>query len=281
MSSVRLTLLGTGGPRPDPRRHGPAVAVSIGGERLLFDAGRGVVSQLAAAGVPVAAVNPVFLTHHHYDHIGDLADVMLTSWISGRRRPLRVYGPEGTRDIVDALVERVYARDITWRSKGESYIGSWAPVEVTEVAAGLACDGGGWRVFAEVVEHGQAFRIPDFSWVPLGYRLECAGKVVAISGDTVECDGLDRLARGADVLVQCCYLADCEIVDDRTRHMARFIHTSSSRAGAVAARAGVKTLVLTHFRAKPDALLREVEKDVRAAFAGRLVLGEDLMEIDV
>lgn len=278
---MKLTLLGTGGPRPDPRRHGSALIVAVGDEHLLFDAGRGVVQQLVAAGVPPETVNPVFLTHHHYDHIGDLADVMLTSWISGRKRPLRVFGPDGTREIVDALVERVYAKDITWRSKGESYIGEWVPVDVAEVGAGLACDGGRWNVFAEVVEHGQAFRIPDFHWVPLGYRLEAEDKVIAISGDTVECEGLDRLARGADVLVQCCYLADCEIVDERTRHMAEHIHTSSSRVGKVAARAGVKTLVLTHFRQKPGAVLREIEQDVRRDYDGRLILGEDLMEISV
>lgn len=278
---MKLTLLGTGGPRPDPRRHGPALVVTIGDEHLLFDAGRGAVRQLVRAGVPPATVNPVFITHHHYDHIGDLADVMLTGWISGRKCPLRVFGPEGTRDIVAALVERVYAKDITWRSKGESYIGEWVPVDVTDVGGGPVVSTGRWAISAEVVEHGHAFQIPNFAWVPLGYRLEAEGKVVAISGDTVECDGLDRLARGADVLVQCCYLAECEIVDERTRHMARYIHTSSGRVGKVAARAGVGTLVLTHFRQKPDALLREIEKDVRADYTGRLILGEDLGEIDV
>jgi ribonuclease BN (tRNA processing enzyme) len=75
---MKLTLLGTGGPRPDPRRHGAAAVLQIGDEYLLFDAGRGVVLQLVAAGVPLERVSPIFLTHHHYDHIGDLADMILT-----------------------------------------------------------------------------------------------------------------------------------------------------------------------------------------------------------
>ena len=84
---MKITLLGTGGPRPDPRRQGPALVVAIGEERLLFDAGRGVAVQLLRAGVRLADVNPVFITHHHYDHIGDLGDLILSTWLEGRRQP--------------------------------------------------------------------------------------------------------------------------------------------------------------------------------------------------
>ena len=82
---MKLTLLGTGGPLPDPDRHGPAAILQIGNKYLLFDAGRGVVRQIVRAGIPLERVNPVFITHHHYDHIGDLADVILTSWLQGRK----------------------------------------------------------------------------------------------------------------------------------------------------------------------------------------------------
>ena len=70
-------------------------------------------------------------SHHHYDHIGDLADVVLTGWLQGRRRPLRVVGPPGTESIVTALVDRVFDRDIAFRSQGEHAI-PWAPVGSTE-----------------------------------------------------------------------------------------------------------------------------------------------------
>ena len=66
---MKLTLLGTGGPLPDPTRHGSAAVLQIGDARLLVDAGRGVVLQLARAGIPVDTVGPVLVTHHHYDHI--------------------------------------------------------------------------------------------------------------------------------------------------------------------------------------------------------------------
>ncbi len=67
--SPSVTLLGTGSPIPDPRRHGPATLLQVGGRPLLFDAGRGVVLQLLRAGVSLAEVDTVFITHHHYNPI--------------------------------------------------------------------------------------------------------------------------------------------------------------------------------------------------------------------
>ena len=93
---MRLTLLGTGGPRPDPDRQGPATLLETDGLALLFDAGRGVATQLARAGVTPEHLDAVFLTHHHYDHIGGLGDALMAAWNNGRDRRLPAYGPHGT-----------------------------------------------------------------------------------------------------------------------------------------------------------------------------------------
>ena len=278
---MKITLLGTGGPRPDPARQGSSLVVNVGDEQLLFDCGRGAVTQLVRAGVPLAQVNPVFITHHHYDHISDLGDVILSTWLQGRPGALRVYGPAGTAEIVTALIDRVYAKDIRFRAEGEPAVGGWKPVEVRETGAGLVCEGEGWQVYAEFVEHGQGLGIPDFDWTTLGYRLEAEGKTLAISGDTVPCAGLERLARGADALVLCCYLAASEVVDAHTERLTRYLFPSSKQAGKIAASAGVKTLVLTHFRQKPESLMREIQEDVRRDFDGEVILGSDLLEIEV
>ena len=218
---MKVTLLGTGGPRPDPDRNASSLVVRVADARLLFDCGRGTVQQLLRAGVPLAAVDPVFVTHHHYDHIGDLHDVVLSSWLEGRPGKLRIYGPKGTSAIVSGLLDIVYAKDIRFRSEGEPAVGGWKPVEVEEVDGGWVLEEGEWKVLAEFVEHGQGLGIPNFEWLTLGYRVESQGKVLAISGDTVACDGLVRLARGADVLVQCCYLADAEITNAHTQRLTR------------------------------------------------------------
>jgi ribonuclease Z len=72
-----ITLLGTGGPRPDAARGATALLIEAGEDVILIDAGRGVVRQLAALGVALDRIDPVLVTHHHYDHIGELHDVIL------------------------------------------------------------------------------------------------------------------------------------------------------------------------------------------------------------
>ena len=111
---MRITLLGTGTPAPLPHRMGPATLVTIGDEHLLFDAGRGVTTQLVRAGVALERLGPIFLTHHNYDHINNLGDLLLTAWHAGHRPSLRVVGPQGTNAIVGALLTQVYAREITF-----------------------------------------------------------------------------------------------------------------------------------------------------------------------
>jgi len=278
---MKLTLLGTGGPLPDPTRHGPATALQIGDACLLFDAGRGAVLQLVRAGIPVERVHPIFVTHHHYDHIGDLADVILTGWLQGRRCPLRIVGPPGTTSIVTALIDHVFEKGIAFRSLGEVAV-SWTPVDSTEVTRGLVYDGGNCRVFAEIVVHGHGLGFPtafERRWVCLGYRVEAEDKVVAISGDAVACEGLDRLARDADALVQCCYLARPEISTPSFVRLARDTIACADTVGGIAKQARVKKLVLTHFRAMSEAMMRSIAEDVALDFEGPVVLGTDLTEV--
>jgi ribonuclease BN (tRNA processing enzyme) len=279
---MKLTLLGTGGPRPDLDRHGPAAMLQIGDEYLLFDAGRGVVRQIVRAGVPLERVNPVFITHQHYDHIGDLADVILSSWLLGRRHTLQIFGPPGTTSIVTALLGQVYDKDIEFRAKGEPVLGGWQPVESADVMRGLVHDGGTWKVFTDVVIHGHGLNLPDafkHRWVCLGYRVEAEGKVIAISGDGVASAGLDRLARDADVLLQCCYLARSEITTPYLKHLAKYTLACADTVGKIAHKARVKKLVLTHFRQKPETVMREVATDVAGDYDGPVVLGRDLTEV--
>ena len=282
---MKVVLLGTGGPRPDPRRNATTTLIRHGDENILFDAGRGVAVQLVKAGVPLSAVNPVFITHHHFDHIGDLYDVMLATWMAGRKDALQIYGPPETERIVNTLVTQVYDKDIYWRAAGEPALGGWKPVVAKDVIAGPVVDVGRWRVRAETVNAWRWPRHPaDFlrRWTCLGYRFEADGKVIAISGDTIACEGLDRLASGADVLVQCCYLASAEIDSEHFRRLSRHTLACADSVGKIAAKAGVKTLVLTHHRLRAnDDMLERVAEEVARDFKGRLIVGRDLLEIDV
>jgi ribonuclease Z len=282
---MKVVLLGTGGPRPDPLRNASTTLIRIGNENILFDAGRGVVLQLVRAGVPLAEVGPVFITHHHFDHIGDLYDVMLATWMHGRAAPLAIYGPPETERIVDALLGQVLDKDWKWRSMGEPTFGGWKGASVTDIVPGPVLDTGRWKISAERVVHGDGLGFPPAfldRWLCLGYRFEAEGKVIAISGDTVACEGVERLARGADVLVHCCYMAEAEIENEHFRRTSQFTLAAGDTVGKIAARAGAKTLVLTHHRPRRDQRMLDVlAEEVARDFSGRIIVGADLTEIDV
>ena len=279
---MRIILLGTGTPLLELKRQASALLIETGDVKLLFDAGRGVTTQLVSAGVYPQQVDCIFITHHHHDHIGNLGEFLLSAWHNGRESPLNLYGPPGTAEIVAALFDQVYARDIAFALFNEQgLVDIRELVQVKQVTPGLVYTGDDLKVRTEYVDHGNRLGLSRERWPCLGYRVEAEGKVIAISGDTVACDGLDSLARGADVLVQCCYLAEDEITHPEFERLAKYVIASSKQAGQIAARNHVKKLVLTHIRPKSEAMLHSMMEDVRREYDGEVYLGKDLMTIDV
>jgi ribonuclease BN (tRNA processing enzyme) len=275
--STRVVLLGTGTPNPDPERAGPAVAVVSGGRAYLFDCGTGIVRRAAAAarrGIPaLAAANLgiVFLTHLHSDHTLGLADLLLTPWVMERRTPLEVYGPPGTRALVDRLLE-AYADDVRIRLEGlepDKHDG-WRAV-VHEIAPGVA-----YRDRHVTVK---AFAVPHANYEPgraLGYRIETADRAIVISGDTRPSDAVVEHCAGCDVLVHEVYSA--RGFRNRTPEWQRYhadAHTSTDELAALASRARPNLLVLYHqlfMGTAEDSLVQEV----RRGYPGAVVSGGDL-----
>src|SRR5918999_4420656 len=141
--STRVVVLGTGTPNADPDRSGPGVAVVRGGDAYLVDAGPGVVRRAAAAhrgGVAALAADRlrvVFLTHLHSDHTLGLPDLILSPWVLERTEPLEVYGPPGTREMVDHLLA-AYRADVRNRIDGlEPANETGWKVNVHEVSPGV------------------------------------------------------------------------------------------------------------------------------------------------
>ncbi len=287
MTRVILTTLGTGTPRPEPRRHATCVLLTIGDEHLLFDCGRGAVLQLAKKKIDWARLSRLFITHHHIDHIGELPDLLITSWINGRTEPMRIVGPPPTKSVVSRFID-IYARDLKFRevefaSNGRPELANFAAPEVREVIEEIAAEGPGWTVRSFEVNHGtdqfdQSFRK---KWICLGYRIEIGNKVVAISGDTIPCDGLLRLADGADLLLQCCWLPSRELTNDYLKAVAHHTLACSDVVGKIARQAKVKRLVLTHTRAVTSASIAAIIEDAKRDFDGSIAVAEDLDEFEI
>lgn len=280
---MKLHLLGTGTPILDEYRPATsAFLVEVGAEILLFDAGRGTTMHLLKQGFTPVDLAAIFLTHHHYDHICDLGEILMAAWHNGRTTPLTVYGPHGTADIVDALLNRVFARDIAFsRFLDPTGVDIHDVVRVTEVTGGWYYATDTWSIAAEFVNHGNTLGFTTEAWPCLGYRLEAESKVLAMGGDAVDCVGIRKLAKDADALLLSCYLAEEEIALLGFAEMATHVIATSGAVGKIAKEAGVQQLILTHFRKKSAARMRTLIDEVQKDFAGNLQIGEDLMVVQI
>jgi ribonuclease Z len=274
---MEIVLLGTGCPQCDPDRRGPATLVRAGGASLLVDCGSGVTQRLVEAGTPGAALDALFLTHLHTDHLVDFYQLVISSWHQGRDRKQRIFGPPGTRAFVEGTMA-LWSVERAQRIAHEKRPSIAAfEMDVTEIAAGEAVEIGGARVTAVAVAHQPVANA-------YGFVVEAGGRKAALSGDTAYCPALIEAARGADILVHECFVhAEMKPVPGvrsaETIAAVRAYHTTPAEAGRVAREADVKCLVLNHFvPAKFDR--GGVLDEIRREFAGPVVVGEDLMRYD-
>jgi ribonuclease Z len=273
--ALRITLLGSGsGPPVRLRQFGASTLVEAGGTRLLFDCGRGATIRLTQAGIPIGSIDRVFLTHLHSDHVMQIPDLLLAGWVgpTGRKTPLEVWGPAGTRDMMSAM-EKAFAFDIHMRRDvDEKLPAAGIGVLSHDIHEGVVFDEDGVKVTAFLVDHGPV--APAF-----GYRVDYRGRSVALSGDTRASENLVKFAAGVDVLIH-------EAVDPVAQRAAsvnpalteRILahHTTAEEAGQVFARVKPRLAVLSH-AVDSEALIAQTRKH----YTGPLQGPEDLLLIDV
>ena len=263
--ALRVLACGTASPLPHPTRAKPCVAVFAAGRFWVVDTGPGSWNRMALLRVDGARIGGVLLTHFHSDHIGDLGEFDLNTWVMGRSAPLRVYGPPGVERVV-AGFEEAYALDAQYRiaHHGPELFSDAVERLEPHTIAGPA-DGGG----PAVVLDADGLRITAFavSHDPVkpayGYRFDYGGRSVVVSGDTAKSPGLIAAARGADVLVheaQSDHIvamigaAATAVGRDRIAKIMHDIpsyHTTPVQAAESANEAGVKLLVFYHLNPPP------------------------------
>lgn len=275
---MRVTLLGTGCPVVDLKRAGPATLVDHAGDSVLVDCGAGVTHRLLEAGHPGRELGALFLTHLHSDHIVDLFQLVISSWHQGRARPWRVFGPPGTRHYVSGLMA-LWKPELEQRIAHECRPSSSAlEVEVIEFSDDEEIAIGALNVRTVRVDHAPVRHA-------FGFVFEAPGQRAVVSGDTRRCAALIEAARGADLLVHEVFVhREMKIIEGvRTQqgvdNVASY-HTLSSEVGGIARDAGVRALALTHF-VPPGADRAQLLAEVRSDFQGPVLIGEDLMSIDL
>jgi ribonuclease BN (tRNA processing enzyme) len=274
-SRAQVVLLGTGAPRPDPDRSGPAVAIVVNDTVYLVDCGPGVVRRAAAAekngisALHFTNLKIVFITHLHSDHTLGYPDLIFTPWVMGREAPLTAYGPRGLKRMT-ADIEKAWQKDIAVRRRGlEQANATGYKVVVHEISPGVIYRDANVTVTAFLVKHGtwdQAF----------GFRFDTPGRSIVLSGDTAPTDAVVKACNGCDVLLHEVYNPHGDEL--KTPHWKQYFqsfHTSPEELGDIARRAHPKLLVLYHqvFEKLPE---EDLVEQVRKAYVGSFVSGRDL-----
>ena len=273
---MKITLLGTGSPIPDPNRSGPASLVQSGDAHLLIDAGRGVVTRLVGAGLFPFMLSGVLITHLHSDHIGDLNDIITTTWVmAGDDMDLKIYGPAGTKALVAAALTMLEL-DISYRVTHHDSMTHGPSVSVIEISAGDSFEIAGLSVEAAATDHRPV--APT-----LAYKISDATHSVVMAGDGIPCDSLDEPLAGASAYVQSVIRDDLvrAIPVPRMQDILDY-HSTALQAGETAAKAGIETLILTHYVPAPAPGNEHEFTEIAAqAFSGRIEAGPDLTVIDL
>lgn len=273
---MKITLLGTGSPIPDPNRGGPSSLVVSDNTTVLVDAGRACVQRLVGAGVFPAFLNAVVLTHLHSDHISDLNDVITTHWVmSGPNAALPIYGPPGTERMVAATLEML-RHDVQYRIAHHDDLNHAPNVPVTEVAPGDTFQVGTLHFVVGATDH----RPVEPS---VGFRITDGTHTVVMAGDGVPASTLDELLVGADAYVQTVVRDDLvqAIPNARLQDILDY-HSSVIQAAQTAQRAGVSHLVLTHYVPAPfPGTEMEWASGAREHFSGTIVAGPDLTTLEL
>jgi len=299
---VKLVFLGTSGSIPTVERNLPAIAFRRDRELLLFDCAEGTQRQMARAGLSMARLKMVFLTHFHGDHFLGLPGLVQTMALMNRADELDVFGPPGTVELVEKLLGlgyytltfQVRAHDLEpgeeLRRQGYSVQTCEVEHTIQSLAYALVEDPRPGKFYPEKAIELGVKEGPDFSRLRAGQSIRLPGgqvvkpeqvmgpprpgcKVV-YAGDTRPCERVVELARGADVLIHDCTLAN-ELLDKAIESG----HSTPWEAAEIAKKAGAKQLVLIHIspRYVDDAVLL---KEAQQVFPN-VTVAKDLMELEV
>jgi ribonuclease Z len=301
--SLTLRFLGTSASRPTVERNVSSLAVIREGETLMFDCGEGTQRQMMRYGISFALCD-IFFTHMHADHMLGLTGLLRTLALQGRTEPMNLYGPVGS--------EKLLWRAITLGSERQHF-----DVKITELTPETPLKRNGYSIVPFPVDHGDRIAIgyhlveetrlgrfnPDRArelgipegplWGKIhkgetvtlsdGRKVEPSelvgptrpGRRVVLTGDSRPSDGTIVAATGADVLIH-----EATFAEEEAPRALETGHSTAREAAEVAAKAGVKKLILTHVSARYSRDTSDLEREARAIFAETIV-ARDGLEIEI
>jgi ribonuclease BN (tRNA processing enzyme) len=298
-SGTRLITLGTrAGPAPTIGRAQSSNLLIVNGAQYVIDAGDGVTRRLTRLGTNFRNIDDIFITHPHSDHTSGLGALMSVVYDANRTSPVDIYGPPGTVASVAGLLEFLNVNSEIRISDGTKIIPSGKVFNAHDTGAGKIFQDANIKVTAVENTH---FHFQPGSpgygkYKSYAYRFDTPDRSVVFTGDTGPSDAVATLAKGADLMVSEVtgsideYKAT-QIKNGRwqsmtpeqqagaIRHMSEE-HLTTEEVGKLAARAGVKTVVLSHLPAGSDPKddYKRFAEEVKRQFTGPVLIANDLME---
>jgi ribonuclease BN (tRNA processing enzyme) len=256
--------------------------LEIGGRRIVVDCGLGVTKGLVDAGMPLKALDLVFITHLHSDHVLELGALLHTAWTAGLSTPVKVFGPAGTEAYWRGFCQALDF-DIEIRIEDEGRPDIRELVAFDEFTEGPVMEEGGLAVSALRVDHPPVTEC-------YALRFAHGGRRIVFSADTAYFPPLADFAHGADILVHEAMLeAGVDRLVERTGNGERLkthlmtAHTLAADAGRIAAAANVGRLVLHHLIPADDPEFGENHwrEALRESWSGPLTIGRDGLSLTI
>jgi len=299
---LQVVFLGTAGSLPTPDRNPSAVLVNREGELLLFDCGEGTQRQMMRAKTGMMKLSHIFLSHLHADHILGIPGLLETMAFQGRKEPLNIVGPLRTSTVISLFNElgccsRNFRINVVEMDPGSAIRMNGYCVEALETVHSVPSLGFCLREDRRLGKFNRDAAVslgvtpgPLFGRLQRGEPVYVNGNLVlpqqvmgaprpgrkiVYTGDTRPCTSVEHASRDADLLIH-----DAALADDLAEWAVETRHSTAGEAGKLAARAGVKKLVLTHISSRYSEDVSPLLKDAKAHFEN-VVVAEDLMRMEI
>ena len=275
---MQLTLLGTGCPKVDYHRFGPANLILTLKTKILIDCGSGVTQRLEKAKISSANIDALLLTHLHSDHVIDLYQLIISSWHSYRNKPWKIYGPKGTKKFVQSIME-------SWKLEREGRI----KYEQRSSIKAFKIKVQEFKKYGKIKIKDLLFEYFEVDHKPVkyayGFNFHNKRKKITISGDTRPCNNLMKYAQKTDLLLHEVFIGvelrtSNRMISNKTLHNVKRYHTSSEDVGKIAKISQAKKLVLTHF-VPPKFNQKKLMNIIKKDFGKKIIIGKDLLKINV